>query len=228
MKSLLVNIGKLKPAYRYGGLLAVLVIIIAVYYVMVYMPHVETMESLYREFNSKKAEFSKMVVLVRDRGQFMEEVEALDRDLKVAISMLPDKKEIPSLLKKLSDEAEKFGLEVYYFEPLAERKREFYAEVPVSMKVKGSFHEVLGFFDSVNKLARIVNVSDLEMKALDNKSGAGKQDKNKKSNVTSAFGGFQPNKTTLDVTFRATTYRFLSSAETGGNQNAKGGQNAKK
>ena len=195
----------------------VLVVIIAVYYVTVYMPHVDTMESLYREFNSKKAEFSKMVVLVRDRGQFMEEVEALDRDLKVAISMLPDKKEIPSLLKKLSDEAEKFGLEVYYFEPLAERKKEFYAEVPVSMKVKGSFHEVLGFFDSVNKLARIVNVSDLEMKVVGDK--AAKKD-DKKSKVTTSFGGFQPNKTALDIAFRATTYRFLSSAEMGGGQNA--------
>lgn len=220
MKSLLVNIGKLKPAYRYGGLLLVLVVIIAVYYVTVYMPHVDTMESLYREYNSKKAEFSKMVVLVRDRGQFMEEVEALDRDLKVAISMLPDKKEIPSLLKKLSDEAEKFGLEVYYFEPLAERKKEFYAEVPVSMKVKGSFHEVLGFFDSVNKLARIVNVSDLEMKVIGDNSAAKKEDK-KKSKVTTSFGGFQPNKTALDIAFRATTYRFLSSAEMGGGQNAK-------
>ncbi len=219
MKSLLVNIGKLKPAYRYGGLLLVIVIIVAVYYVTVYMPHVDTMESLYREFNSKKAEFSKMVVLVRDRGQFMEEVEALDRDLKVAISMLPDKKEIPSLLKKLSDEAEKFGLEVYYFEPLAERKKEFYAEVPVSMKVKGSFHEVLGFFDSVNKLARIVNVSDLEMKVIND--NAAKKDNNKKSKVSTSFGGFQPNKTALDITFRATTYRFLSSAEMGGGQNAK-------
>ena len=218
MKSLLVNIGKLKPAYRYGGLLLVLVVIIAVYYVTVYMPHVDTMESLYREYNSKKAEFSKMVVLVRDRGQFMEEVEALDRDLKVAISMLPDKKEIPSLLKKLSDEAEKFGLEVYYFEPLAERRRDFYAEVPVSMKVKGSFHEVLGFFDSVNKLARIVNVSDLDMKVIGD--GAAKKD-NKKSKVTTSFGGFQPNKTALDITFRATTYRFLSSAEMGGGKNAK-------
>ena len=216
MKSLLVNIGKLKPAYRYGALLLIVVAIVAVYYFTVYMPHVETMESLYREFNSKKAEFSKMVVLVRDRGQFMEEVEALDRDLKVAISMLPDKKEIPSLLKKLSDEAEKFGLEVYYFEPLAEQKKEFYAEVPVSMKVKGSFHEVLGFFDSVNKLARIVNVSDLDMKVVGGNDGKN----NNKSKVTTSFGGFQPNKTALDISFRATTYRFLSSAEMGGGQNA--------
>lgn len=216
MKALLVNIGKLKPAYKYGGLLGILLIIVLAYYVAVYMPHIDKMESLFREFNSKKAEFSKMVVLVRDRGQFMEEVEALDRDLKVAISMLPDKKEIPSLLKKLSDEAEKFGLEVYYFEPLAERKKDFYAEVPVSIKLKGSFHEVLGFFDSVNKLARIVNVSDIDIKADPRK----KEDKKTKGSVVSAFSGFQPNKTDLDIVFRATTYRFLSASEMDGGANA--------
>ncbi len=216
MKALLVNIGKLKPAYKYGGLLGILIVIMLAYYITVYMPHLDRMESLFGEFNAKKAEFSKMVVLVRDRGQFMEEVEALDRDLKVAISMLPDKKEIPSLLKKLSDEAEKFGLEVYYFEPLAERKKDFYAEVPVSIKVKGSFHEVLGFFDSVNKLARIVNVSDIDIKADAQKA----QTKQVKGNVVSAFSGFQPNKTYLDIMFRATTYRFLTVAEMGGGANA--------
>jgi len=213
MKALLVNIGKLKPSYKYGGLLAVLILIVLAYYVTVYIPHLNKMESLFREFNAKKSEFSKMVVLVRDRGQFMEEVEGLDRDLKVAISMLPDKKEIPSLLKKLSDEAEKYGLEVYYFEPLSERKKDFYAEVPVSIKLKGSFHEVLGFFDSVNKLARIVNVSRISMKA-DAKSQNKK--KPQKGSVVTAFSGFQPNKTDLDVAFKATTYRFLTESEMGG------------
>ncbi|MBO4441187.1 type 4a pilus biogenesis protein PilO [bacterium] len=218
---LLISIGKLKSSYKYGALLVILVLITVAYYFTVYQPHVERMEQLYREFSSKKAEFSKTVVLVRDKGQFLEEVEALDRDLKVAISMLPDKREIPSLLKKLSDEAEKFGLEVYYFEPLAERKQEFYAEVPVSIKVRGSFHEVLGFFDSVNKLARIVNVSDLDIKA-DAKSQEPKPKDPKKGKVTttSAFSGFQPNKTNLDIAFRATTYRFLSQSEMGG-QNGK-------
>ncbi|HRZ78885.1 MAG TPA: type 4a pilus biogenesis protein PilO [bacterium] len=214
MRVLLINIGKLKAAYKYGGLFAILLLIVLAYYITVYMPHMDTMESLFTEFTSKKAEFSKMVVLVRDRGQFMEEVEGLDRDLKVAISMLPDKKEIPALLKKLSDEAEKYGLEVYYFEPLAERRLEFYAEVPVSIKVRGSFHEVLGFFDSVNKLARIVNVSDLVMKADTQKNN--EQQKKSKGSVVSAFSGFQPNKTGLDISFRATTYRFLTQAELGG------------
>ncbi|MBR4489875.1 hypothetical protein IKP13_04505, partial [bacterium] len=63
-------------------------------------------------------------------------------------------------------------------------------------------------------------VSDLEMKVIGSNDGSAKKD-SKKSKVTTAFGGFQPNKTALDITFRATTYRFLSSAEMGGGQNAK-------
>jgi type IV pilus assembly protein PilO len=160
-----------------------------------------------------------MVVLVRDRGQYMEEVEHLDRELKYAITVLPDKKEIPSLLKKLSEEAEKFGLEVYYFEPQAESVQGFIASVPVAIKLKGSFHEVLSFFDSVNKFARIVNISDISMKAdpASAQKAAANREKNKKTlSSADAFSAFQPNKTELEVSFRATTYRFLNQAEMGG------------
>jgi len=217
MKALLINIGKLKPSYRYGGLFLVLLLIIFVYYLTVYIPYLDQAEYLFREFNSKKAEFSKMVVLAGARGQLLEEVEGLNRSLKVAINMLPDKKEIPSLLKKLSDEAEKFGLEVYYFEPLPEIKKAFYAEVPVSIRLKGSFNEVLSFFDSVNKLARIVNIGNISMQVsmqTRNRSYNSKK-KGKKDRLVRAFSDFRSNKIVLDVVFGATTYRFLTESEMG-------------
>lgn len=218
MKNLLIKLGKLKPLYLWGGLGAALLLIIVIYYVAIYIPHQSRMEQMAEQFSAKKAEFSSMVVLVRDRGQFMEEVENLDRELKVAISMLPDKKEIPSLLKKLAEEAEKYGLEVYYFEPQNEVPRSFYADVPVSIKLKGSFHEILGFFDAVNKLARIVNVGDITMKS----DPTQKQAVSKVSS-SAAFSAFQPNKTELDVQFKATTYRFITPTETNS-----GGQDAPK
>ncbi len=220
MKNALVLIGKLKPLYRWGGLGGVAVIIMAIYFIAIYLPHQSRMQEMSDQWTQKKAEFSSMVVLVRDRGQFMEEVENLDRELKVAISMLPDKKEIPSLLKKISEEAEKFGLEVYFFEPMNEVPQGFYAAVPVSIKLKGSYHEVLSFFDTINKLARIVNISDITLKSDPNQLT--KDQNKKKTTVTeSAFSAFQPNKTELDVTFKATTYRFLATTEMGGGNAAK-------
>ncbi len=219
LKMVLALIGKQKPLYRWGLLAVVMVILTVIYFVTTFLPHQTRMEEMAEQFSQKKAEFSKMVVLVRDRGQFMEEVENLDREFKYAITVLPDKKEIPSLLKKLSEEAEKFGLEVYYFEPQGESVQGFIAKVPVSIKLKGAFHEVLSFFDSVNKFARIVNISDISMKAIAESSQKAEQRQGrvKKAAATEdAFAAFQPNKIELDVAFKATTYRFISDAETGG------------
>ncbi len=224
MKDLLINIGKLKPLYRWGGLGGVVLIIVLVYYFAVYLPHQNTMSELVKDFGAKKEEFSKMAVVVRDKAIYQEEVENLDRELRIAKSVLPEKKEIPSLLKKLSEEAEKFTLEVYYFEPSPEVIKGFYAEVPVSIKLKGSFHEILSFFDSVNKLARIVNASNIQMKAEPEQMN--KPEKVSNVKAANAFSAFQPNKTKLDVSFTATTYRFLSQEEI--NQNQQGGQGVKK
>ncbi len=219
LNKLLVLIGRQKALYRWGAIGAIMVGIVIAYFVTSFLPHQSRMEEMAEQFSQKRAEFSKMVVLVRDRGQYMEEVEHLDRELKYAITVLPDKKEIPSLLKKLSEEAEKFGLEVYYFEPQSESVQGFIAAVPVSIKLKGSFHEVLSFFDSVNKFARIVNISDISLTADPQSVAKEEQRKrDKKGSVSSAdaFSAFQPNKTKLDVSFRATTYRFLTQAEMGG------------
>lgn len=216
---LLVLLGRQKALYRWGVLGVAMVAIVVAYFITSFLPHQSRMEEMAEQFSQKRAEFSKMVVLVRDRGQYMEEVEHLDRELKYAITVLPDKKEIPSLLKKLSEEAEKFGLEVYYFEPQAESVQGFIAAVPVAIKLRGSFHEVLSFFDSVNKFARIVNVSDISMKADPQSVAKAEQRKRDKKNIvssTDAFSAFQPNKTKLDVSFRATTYRFLTQTEMGG------------
>jgi len=219
LNTLLVLLGKQKALYRWGAMGVIMVIIVVSYFVTSFLPHQSRMEEMAEQFSQKRAEFSKMVVLVRDRGQYMEEVEHLDRELKYAITVLPDKKEIPSLLKKLSEEAEKFGLEVYYFEPQAESIKGFIAAVPVAIKLKGSFHEILSFFDSVNKFARIVNISDIQMKADPQSAQKAAQNRERaQKTVTSAdaFSAFQPNKTELDVSFRATTYRFLTQNEMGG------------
>jgi type IV pilus assembly protein PilO len=219
MKDVLIQIGKLKVLYRFAIVSVLAVAIVALYVVAVYMPFRANMMEMKDEYSRRSTEFTKLVVLARDRAQFMEEVESLDRELKVAMSILPDKKEIPSLLKRISEEAEKFGLEVNFFQPKGEMRKGFYAEVPVDIKLKGTYHEVLSFFDSINKLSRIVNVSNIKM------ASKKQQRKKKKKGVSNgAFSAFQPNKTELDVSFRATTYRFLVHA----NKKGKGGKRAKK
>ena len=49
------------------------------------------------------------------------------------------------------------------FEPKAEKKKEFYAEIPVAMSLRGDYHNLGIFFDQVARLNRIVNIENIQM-----------------------------------------------------------------
>jgi type IV pilus assembly protein PilO len=51
------------------------------------------------------------------------------------------------------------------FQPRPERQKDFYAEIPVSIKVTGGYHNVAMFFDNVARLYRIVNIENIQMKS---------------------------------------------------------------
>jgi type IV pilus assembly protein PilO len=93
-----------------------------------------------------------------------EKVKELDGKLRFALQELPDKKEIPDLLDSISGLAKDAGLEVQLFRPVGENKKDFYAEVPVSISVEGTYHQVATFFDEVGHLSRIVNINDITMR----------------------------------------------------------------
>ncbi|MBW1776013.1 MAG: type 4a pilus biogenesis protein PilO [Deltaproteobacteria bacterium] len=91
-----------------------------------------------------------------------------ERNFRQALQALPEKKEIPSLLTNISRSGQDVGLEFLLFQPQAEVQKEFYAEIPVSIQVDGSYHNVAMFFDKVAGLSRIVNIHDIKMTAQKN------------------------------------------------------------
>jgi type IV pilus assembly protein PilO len=87
----------------------------------------------------------------------------LDEALKMAITLLPETREIPELLTQISQLGLSDGLEFRLFKPEPERPADFYAEVPVSLSILGLFHDLVRFFDHLSKLSRIVNVTDIKI-----------------------------------------------------------------
>jgi len=114
----------------------------------------------------------------------------------LAKAVLPETKEIPSLLSSISQSGQDAGLEFVLFEPKAEVKKDFYAEIPVSIKVTGSYHNIATFFDNVSRLYRIVNIQNIEMKS-------GKND------------------TSLDTSCTAVTYKFVETTTAASGANKK-------
>jgi type IV pilus assembly protein PilO len=67
-------------------------------------------------------------------------------------------------LSNISSLAQESGLEISLFKPAPEQAKGFYADIPVSMEVKGNYHDIGYFFDKVAKLDRIVNIENISMK----------------------------------------------------------------
>ena len=100
----------------------------------------------------------------RNLNKLKDKIKQLDINLKVALQELPDKREIPDLLSSISNLARDAGLEVVLFRPSPEQAKDFYAEVPVSIAVQGTFHQVATFFDDVAQLSRIVNINQISIR----------------------------------------------------------------
>ena len=81
----------------------------------------------------------------------------------IAKRALPQKKEIPTLLASISESGQQAGLDFLLFKPSGEKGKQFYAEIPVSMRVNGSYHDIAAFFDKVSRLPRLVNIDNIKM-----------------------------------------------------------------
>jgi type IV pilus assembly protein PilO len=92
------------------------------------------------------------------------ELAKIETDYEEALELLPDKKEIPSLLRAITRMGKDANLEFLLFKPENDVKNDFYVEIPLSLEVKGKFLDIAAFFDEVGGMERIVNVVNVSMR----------------------------------------------------------------
>ena len=119
--------------------------------------------SLEEEIDIKTSKIVYQGKLANNLVKAKKELSELEKKLNVAVSELPDSKEIPELLSQISTLVKESGLEIELFQPTGEELMDFYAKVPVSIHMKGTFHQMLKFFEKVGNLQRIVNINAIKM-----------------------------------------------------------------
>jgi type IV pilus assembly protein PilO len=95
--------------------------------------------------------------------EHLAEMEETQRLFAEASVLLPQKKEIPALLTNISALGTNSGLNMARFSPRPERKKEFYAQIPVSLTIKGPYHNIGTFLYEVSKLDRIVSAINISL-----------------------------------------------------------------
>ena len=131
-----------------------------------YMPQKEQLSKLQGDLKAAQSKLARLKNVEKNLRAFKRKYEATERQFKNALKLLPDKKEIPTLLSSISNLGAQSGLEFFLFQPQNELPRNFYAEIPLKLEVAGPFHNVATFFDKVSRLSRIVNIRDIKMTTL--------------------------------------------------------------
>ena len=88
---------------------------------------------------------------------------AAESRYRAVMKALPEKEEIPSLLTSVSQSGSEAGLQFQLFQPGGEVNKQFYAEIPVSIKLAGGYHNIAEFFDRVAALSRIVTIKNISI-----------------------------------------------------------------
>lgn len=146
-------------------------VLAGLYFYLVYLPNSELLERKTQEMGRLEGQVRELRLIAANIKRFQAEAAKLREELKVAMAQLPTTKEIPSLLANVSNLGREAGLEFLLFRPGPEVNREFYAEIPVEIRVKGSYHHVAVFFDKVGRLPRIVNISGVVMEGVREMAG---------------------------------------------------------
>jgi type IV pilus assembly protein PilO len=77
------------------------------------------------------------------------------------LKQLPNKQQVESLLVEINQAGLQRGLQFELFKPAQETTKDFYAELPISLKVTGAYHDMGGFASDLAQLSRIVTLADV-------------------------------------------------------------------
>ncbi len=170
------SILKLSTSKKILILVVILGAMSGLYFQSFFSPRQEELKILDGDLNKLVKELNESKAITRDYQKFKEQVAKLNEELTNALTQLPNEKEIPEILKTITNLGRESNLEFTLFKPKAEEPQPFYANVPIELTVSGSYHNTGIFFDKVGKLPRIINVVDFNMTRAKEVKGKGESE----------------------------------------------------
>lgn len=152
---------------------------------------------LRQEYSSKKSQAINLDL-------YIQQLKEVEQQFGTLLRQLPSKSEMDALLSDINQAGLGRGLQFDLFKPSSERLQDFYAEMPVDLRVTGSYHDIAAFTSDVSQLSRIVTLNDI---AIVNKD---------------------PKDTVLTMEAVAKTFRYLDDEEVSKQRKAKDAQKAPK
>ena len=133
----------------------------------------KNLEKVQKTERSLRTTFEKKQAKAVNLEAYKKQLEEMKQSFGAMLRQLPDKTEVAELLVDVSQTGLASGLEFELFDPLGEVRKEFYAELPIKIRVKGDYHQFGTFISGLALLPRIVTVHDINIQPKKDKSGSG-------------------------------------------------------
>ena len=159
------------------------------YYFFILQSSFDKKASLQTKLGELQEQVNSQERIASQKTKYIKEVAALKEAFQVALTKLPDKREIQPLFQSVATSGKAAGLDFLLFEPKPPEKPpeakpaakenpkpadgkappkpvepdKFYEEIPVTVSISGRFHSTLSFFEKVAKLPRIINIENITM-----------------------------------------------------------------
>lgn len=131
----------------------------------VWQDQLDSLEAKRNEEVSLKAEFLDKKRQAVNRDLHLQQLNEIDRSFGALLKQLPNKAEVEALLIEINQAGMGRGLQFELFKPGQEVIKDFYAELPISVKLVGSYHDFGAFAGDIGRLSRIVTLNNLSISA---------------------------------------------------------------
>ncbi len=177
------------------GIILILILLLDLYVWPGYLAERNTYSGLQEQERSVQAKVLETQAIADHKEEFQNELDKLSEQLKEALTKLPNNPDVDKYLVTLNTLSKTTELNVVQIEPKAEVVKGFYAEIPVQIHLTGTYSDIAMFLYKLAELQRIVNVSDLNLKVMQQTSTG---------------------KTMLDAAFLTKIFRFVESSSPAG------------
>lgn len=146
-------------------LVTIFVALVAAGWWFVWQDQLTALETKRAEEVRLKEDFLKKKRQAVNLDLHLQQLNEIDRSFGALLKQLPNKAEVDSLLVEINQAGLGRGLQFELFKPGTEQVKEFYAELPISVKLIGTYHDFGAFAGDVGRLSRIVTLNNISIGA---------------------------------------------------------------
>jgi type IV pilus assembly protein PilO len=155
------NLGEFTGVKLLGALVLGAAVVSGGLYFTVFKSQREANAAAQTKLEAKQRENRELEAYRPKLADIERQLASLKQQLEIERRIVPDEKEVDNFMRMVSGEARKAGVEIRRYTSKPYSAKEFYTEVPFEVEFDGPYYSMLGFFDRLTKVERIVNVSNL-------------------------------------------------------------------